>query len=340
MKKFTLIVFCFLIAGYASAQKKVNPTYVAPTNSSHYSDIDLSKGLKAGPSISVAILCPDSTLSTDLVSTRLSTFTDLTVTTISDANIAALTVGNLSTYQACIAYNDRTWESVGGARANIGNVLSQYIDGGGKVIECLFLKSFDNWGVAGTYVSGGYSAFGSTTTDSWDTASTMGTVVTPTHPIMTGVTSLEQYFDTQDPTLATGATQIVDWNSGDIAIAAKPSVVSFNFLPADPSGIETIGGDAWTAIHNAIVWMIASAGIQDISGTEISIYPNPVTDQLHINAGTTEGTLTITNSLGAVVYQQQINSNTTVNTSNYNSGLYFVRVESSNNVSTTKFMVE
>jgi len=318
MKKFTLIALCLLIAGYASAQKKSNPTYVAPTNSSHYSEIDLSKGLKAGPSISVAILCPDSVLATGLVSTRLSAFTDLTVSTISDANIAALTVGNLSTYQVCFAFNDRTWESVGGARANIGNVLSQYIDGGGKVVECLFIKSFDNWGVAGTYVSGGYSAFGSTTTDSWDTASTMGTIVTPGHPIMTGVTSLEQYFDTQDPTLAAGATQIVDWNSGDIAIAAKPSVVSFNLLPVDPEGTEMIGGDAWTAIHNAIVWMVTSAGIQDVSGTEISIYPNPVKDQLHINTGATEGTLTITNSLGAVVYQQQVNPNITVNTSNYN----------------------
>jgi len=342
MKKFTLIALCLLVASFVSAQQKVNPNYVSATSSSHYSDFDPAQGLNSRANISVVILTPDGLDATTYVSTQLSTFTDLTVTTISLADIATLTLADISSYQVCFAFNDKTWESGGTTRANVGNVLGQYIDGGGKVIESMFLKSYDNWGLAGTYITGNYSAFGTTSADSWDETSTMGTVHAPAHPIMTGVTSLEQYFDTQDPTLAAGATQIVDWNNGDMAIAAKTDVVSFNMLPCEPDGNPTIGGDAWIAIHNAIVWMADDhSGIQEESNLKISTYPNPAKDQLFIRTNVNEGIVTITNVLGEIICQQQLNSNLTeINTDNYNSGLYFVRIESANKVTTSKFIVE
>lgn len=340
MKKITLVVLSLFIAGFVSAQQKLSPNFAAAKGSSHQVTIDPTAGLQSKTQITVMILSPDSALSTNFVYNALVAFSDLTVNTVAWSDIAALTLANISTHQVCFAYNDMTWESKGGTRANVGNVLASYIDGGGKVIECQYLKSFDNWGLAGNYVTGNYSAFGVTTTDSWETTSTMGTVVSPSHPIMVGVTSLEQYFDTQDPTIAAGADEIVKWSNGSTAIAAKPNVCSFNLLPAYTDGSATIGGDAWTAIHNAIVWMVASAGIQDETTPTISVYPNPVKDQLHINTNATEGTVTITNALGAVVYQQQASPIITVNTSDYNTGMYFVRIETSKNVSTTKFIVE
>jgi hypothetical protein len=340
MKKFTLIILGVLIVGFVSAQQKINPNLVTAKGSSHEVTIDPTAGLQSRTQITVKILSPDSATSTNAVYNFLTAFTDLTVTVVAWSDIASLTVANINTNQVCFAYNDKTWETAGGTRANVGNVLAQFINGGGKVIECQYLKSFDNWGVAGTYVSGNYSAFGVTSTDTWATTSTMGTVVTPAHPIMVGVTSLEQYFDTQDPTLAAGATEIVKWSDGNTAIAAKPNVVSFNLLPVDPAGTPEIGGNAWVAIHNAIVWMIAQVGIQEETTPDISIFPNPAKDQLHINTNETEGTITIANALGAVVFQQQTTPGMTINTSDFKSGMYFVRIESLKNVSTTKFIVE
>jgi hypothetical protein len=340
MKKFTLFVLGLFIVGFVSAQQKTNPKCATAKGSSHEVTIDPTAGLRSRNPISVIILSPDSALSTNAVYNALSAFSDLTINTLVGSDIASLTLATISSYQVCFAYNDNLWSTAGGTSANVGNVLAQYINGGGKVIECQYLKSFDSWGVAGTYLSGNYSAFGVTTTDTWATTSTMGTVVTPSHPIMTGVTTLEQYFDTQDPTVASGATEIVRWSDGNTAIAAKPNVVSFNLLPAIPAGTIEIGGDAWIAIHNAMVWMMTPTGIQEENTTGVSIYPNPVKDQLHINTNANEGTITITNALGAVVYQQPTTPNMTINTSDFNTGMYFVRLESSKDVSTTKFIVE
>lgn len=229
---------------------------------------DLSLGLKSSRStISVLILTPDA-LATSLVS-GLTAYPDLTVSVYTIADLPTITLGDLTPYDVVFCYNDNTWESVSSDRTVIGNLLKDYMDAGGKVVEGLYLKSYDNWGLAGGYVTGNYSAFGATTLDDWN-ATNLGTVLIPSHPIMTGVSSLSNTFGSQDPTLAVGADRIADWANGFICVAAKPNVVSINMLPWDPNNsIFGFTGDGLVLYHNAIVWLAGEATANDVSPTQL-----------------------------------------------------------------------
>jgi hypothetical protein len=219
--------------------------------------VNISKGLKSSRGIiKVLILTPDYASTSPLV-TGLSAYTDLQITVLDTIYFETLTVADLLPYDVVFAYNDLRWDAAGGDTTVIGNVLADYLDAGGKIVENEFLKSFDAWGMAGDYESGNYSAFGYTTTDTY-TATSLGTISDPTHPVLAGVSTLTSTFDDQDPTLATGTTEIADWADGYIAIAVKPNVVSINMLPVDPNnGSPILGftGDGLILYHNAIVWL-------------------------------------------------------------------------------------
>lgn len=63
----------------------------------------------------------------------------------------------------------------------------------------------------------------------------------------------------------------------------------------------------------------------------IHIYPNPATDAIHLSsAADINGTLTITNSIGAVVYKQTLTNNRTASIaiSNWAAGIYHYNMES------------
>jgi len=72
---------------------------------------------------------------------------------------------------------------------------------------------------------------------------------------------------------------------------------------------------------------IASTTVQN----NISIYPNPAADVIHLSAATDiSGTLTITNSIGAVVYKQTFTNkrSATIAISNWAAGVYHYNLES------------
>ncbi len=85
-------------------------------------------------------------------------------------------------------------------------------------------------------------------------------------------------------------------------------------------------------------------GVNQFNGTEntYSVYPNPVKEELNVNANT-EGnkSILITNMLGQVVVSENRNSkNFSINTTGLSAGLYFiaVREDITGNVSTMKFV--
>lgn len=75
----------------------------------------------------------------------------------------------------------------------------------------------------------------------------------------------------------------------------------------------------------------------DENSTSFSIFPNPATTVLNVNA---EGynTLEIVNLLGQTVYTANATSNMQINVSNLNNGVYFVRMNGENGTATQKFI--
>jgi hypothetical protein len=74
-----------------------------------------------------------------------------------------------------------------------------------------------------------------------------------------------------------------------------------------------------------------------LSGVEV--YPNPFNEMIVINV--TEGTsqIRIMNALGAVIYDQKVNSGRNeISTAQYSSGVYFVEVTNANGTATVKLV--
>jgi len=107
-----------------------------------------------------------------------------------------------------------------------------------------------------------------------------------------------------------------------------------------------IPGMAYTATQHQNIWFhLTSTGsvnnTSNISSTNFKLYPNPVNNNVNIEFNNTnvQG-ITITDVTGRTIYTEKVASNTnatTVNTSNYPSGIYFCEIKGATTVETIKF---
>ena len=83
-------------------------------------------------------------------------------------------------------------------------------------------------------------------------------------------------------------------------------------------------------------------GIKDMQEfVEVGVYPNPANDRVTIKSVSTIQRVEIYNQVGQLVKQHNVNSNlVNLNVSGLNSGIYFIKVHSSNRVSTAKLVIE
>merc|ERR1711974_40971 len=65
---------------------------------------------------------------------------------------------------------------------------------------------------------------------------------------------------------------------------------------------------------------------EDFSIQDVAIYPNPASDIININSSRTINKIEVYNSLGALIHQ--VNDTHRINVSNYDSGIYFLRISS------------
>ena len=84
-----------------------------------------------------------------------------------------------------------------------------------------------------------------------------------------------------------------------------------------------------------------SLGIDANSLSEVSIYPNPATDLLNIVSENSIKQITIFNFIGQTMFDSEINNtNTVINTSTYQSGVYIIRIETAKSVKTEKVTIK
>lgn len=73
----------------------------------------------------------------------------------------------------------------------------------------------------------------------------------------------------------------------------------------------------------------------------VAVYPNPANDFLRINTNGNLNSIRIMNLVGQIIYESQIqNSNTTINISDFESGVYFIQVETTNGTTTQKIVIQ
>ena len=96
-----------------------------------------------------------------------------------------------------------------------------------------------------------------------------------------------------------------------------------------------------TASHDLVANLIYTVGVGEQMGNNITLYPNPVNDKLTIEAEATLGTVEIYNLMGALVYSQKGCTNKVeINTSDLQSGIYFIRMTNDNASETRRFVKE
>jgi hypothetical protein len=253
LKKSTKTVNIHLNESFPTANESSKRNVQAPSMIDEQ-DYVVNKGLEGPKSgVSVLILSPDPY--GEYVSNlydALSAFDDLEVTHYPEDAIGDLTLDDLTPYQVVIIQNDYKWSAAGGDVNVIGDLIADYIDQGGKVVANMYIYSYDEWGFGGRFITEGYGPFTGTTQDIWGEG-TLGTVYEPNHPVMSGVTALNDTWGHQDPGLASNALLIADWNDGQPMIAVNDNVVGLNILPINENGIWS--SDIATLLHNSIVWL-------------------------------------------------------------------------------------
>jgi len=162
------------------------------------------------------------------------------------------TAAFLEGYDLVVSQSDSEYES----NIAYGNVLADYVDSGGVVVQ----YAYDNWdggeisnGPTGRFASGGYEPF--IPGPNPNSLTTLGTF-DATSPLMQGVAKLEAQFNT-DPALAPGATLVAKWADGRNAIAYKGRVVSISAYTGDngPKEPEDWSGDFGRLTVNAVRWL-------------------------------------------------------------------------------------
>jgi hypothetical protein len=142
------------------------------------------------------------------------------------------TLAQLSAYDAVLAYSNDTPSDA----TALGDVLADYIDGGGCMTMATYMFS-DDWSVEGRILDSGYAPFKKTLTENYATPSGSLTAIVPGDPIFTGVNLAALTYQANnnmaDGTLDSGATLL----AGDgvsvnmIARAAARPITAFNVLP-------------------------------------------------------------------------------------------------------------
>ena len=93
----------------------------------------------------------------------------------------------------------------------------------------------------------------------------------------------------------------------------------------------------------SVICLDCNVGILTLTDNNITIYPNPATDYLTINSNNIDvKKLTILNSLGIPLFVQEkifAISSLKIDISTYESGIYFLKIETSNTFTTTKFLI-
>jgi hypothetical protein len=167
----------------------------------------------------------------------------------------------LQAYDAVITWSNFTYLN----GAALGDVLADYVDAGGGVVVAVFANSDT---MANRFLGGrwqtGYEVIldqGTTTTG----PATLGTVLLPSHPVMTGVTNFSGGTSSFRPTLTAlevGSITIATWSDGRILVAegANPKRIDLGFYPpssACSSGFWTQGTDGDKLLANALAHVAA-----------------------------------------------------------------------------------
>ncbi len=175
-------------------------------------------------------------------------FPDVVAVDLFEASSSTPTLDDLTPYDGVILIANFPF----GDKNALGDVLADYVDGGGGVVQTL-ATFIDPFNVGGRFLDDGYSPF---TLGSGPLGfSNLGNF-DANHPIMAGVSAATGDL-LGSTTLTPGAQWVADWQIGQPFIATQGDhVVGANVFVADGG---FFGGDVALILHNAVLWTAGAA---------------------------------------------------------------------------------
>lgn len=171
---------------------------------------------------------------------------DVSNVAVFDNNTFTPLLSLLQEYDVVIPYSNTDYASA----TNLGNVLANYVDGGGVVVPLAFDGTTNvNRSLGGRWITDEYRPWlpGPTV----DFANRTLGAHDASHPILQGVTALSAWYRISDLTPAPGATLLASWDSGAPLVAVKGRVVGINAR----LGSAEWSGDFAKLIVNAASWL-------------------------------------------------------------------------------------
>jgi hypothetical protein len=229
-----------------------------------------SASASASGQVDVAICAAASTSTgacqfTDVQAKLLATgaFNSVDVINVTTGGTGTPTLVQLQAYDALICWTNSTpadndaW----------GDVLADYVDGGGGVVVTVFANSTTT---AGRNIGGRWQTGYEVILDQSGNASgsaSLGTVHVPAHPVMANVATFNggsSSFRPSGTALEVGSTLIASWSDGRVLVAegANPQRVDLGFYPPSSTCVATwwdVNTDGDDLMANALLY-VASAG--------------------------------------------------------------------------------
>lgn len=224
----------------------------------------------------VLILTPDTDV-TDIESI-LDSFDGVEADILPKADLPAVTLADLEGYDIVLTTNNTQWLASGGIDPSaVGNLLADYVDGGGKVIVNQFAYSYDAWQMSGRFFTENYGPFTRSTTDA-NINTTLGTILAEGHPLLEGVSTISYSGFVQNVGLAPGAVAVANWANGELFLAANANVVGLNFLPSlGNGGSLQWSGDVPAVYLNSIRYLSGPTYVR-VDPTEGTVAPGVQVD--------------------------------------------------------------
>lgn len=114
-------------------------------------------------------------------------------------------------------------------------------------------------------------------------------------------------------------------------------VASWDFGEWD--GDPNRGADISSDTSLIYLWGVEGIlGVQDIASLDVNVYPNPTSDYIYVNYN--QGTMSLFDVNGRLVSTTDLSSKRYINVAGLNSGLYFVKVQSSEGYFSKKIIVK
>ncbi|PIE87350.1 MAG: hypothetical protein CSA03_00650 [Bacteroidetes bacterium] len=125
-----------------------------------------------------------------------------------------------------------------------------------------------------------------------------------------------------------------DWNTIDLTgFGFDVSTIRFAFASSDVNswGIKT---PAYIAIDNVSTQSVS--GVKTLLADNFSMYPNPAVDVVNVTGG--NGTIEVRNAMGQLISTSKHNTNSQIDVSKFQSGVYFITLKDDNGVRTQQFV--